>query len=152
MKIKLLLGFVLLLMLSIGVSAQTVSGGFSKSRVSKGSVARGFVILKIPKGLHVNSYRPTSKNLIATKLTVSGKGVSTFGITYPPGKMKKFSFSRSKISVYENRAYMGFKVRVPKNYRGRTIRVKASVRYQACTDEVCYRPETKSVWLTARVR
>lgn len=133
--------------------AQTISGGIAQGVVKKGTTARGYVILSIPKGLHVNSYRPQSEYAIPTRMTVSGSGgAQAFGITYPPGKMRRFEFSDEPISVYENRAYIGFKVKVPSNYRGGTIRVKADVRYQACTDEVCYAPKTKSIWITARVR
>lgn len=130
--------------------AQSVSGSISKAR--KGRIARGYVVLKIPRGLHVNSYRPKSEYAIPTRVSVKGSGVRAYGVTYPPGKTRKFSFSASPISVYEGRAVFGFKVSVPKNYRRKTIRVKANIRYQACTDEVCYAPKTKSVWITARVR
>ncbi len=131
-------------------NAQTVSG--SLNTASKGKTVRGYVVLNIPKGLHVNSYNPKSEYAIPTRVSVSGAGVNAFGVTYPPGKMRKFAFSDEPISVYEGRAVFGFKVTVPKNFRGNTVRVKADVRYQACTNEVCYAPKTKSVWITARVR
>ena len=131
-------------------NAQTVSGSLKSAK--KGRVTRGYVVLKIPKGLHVNSYRPKSEYAIPTRVSVSGKGIRAFGVTYPPGKTRKFSFSKTPISVYEGRAVFGFKVRVPKGYKGRWIRIRAKVRYQACTDEVCYPPKTKYVNLRARVR
>ncbi len=131
-------------------NAQTVSGSIKKAR--KGQIVRGYVVLKIPRGLHVNSYRPKSEYAIPTRVSVKGSGVKAYGVTYPPGKMRKFSFSDQPISVYEGRAVFGFKVKIPKNYRRKTIRVKANIRYQACTNEVCYAPKTKSVWITARVR
>ena len=31
------------------------------------------------------------------------------------------------------------------------VSVRVAVKYQACTDEVCYPPKTKEVTLTARV-
>ncbi len=134
-------------------NAQTISGSIGNGSVRKGTTAKGFVILSIPKGLHVNSYRPQSEYAIPTRMSVSGaSGLKAFGVTYPAGKMRKFEFSDEPISVYENSAALGFKVTVPSNYRGNTIRVKAEVRYQACTDEVCYPPKTKSIWITARVR
>lgn len=132
-------------------TAQTVSGGINGS-VSKGTTARAYVVLDIPGGLHVNSYKPESEYAIPTRVSVSGAGVSAFGVTYPPGKKRKFSFSETPISVYEGRAYFGFKVTVPKNFKGKTFRVKAAVRYQACTDEVCYAPKTKTVWISGRVK
>jgi DsbC/DsbD-like thiol-disulfide interchange protein len=131
--------------------AQSVSGSVNNAR--KGKIARGYVVLQIPGNLHVNSYRPRSEYAIPTRVSVSGtRGVKAYGVTYPPGKTRKFSFSDTPINVYEGRVVFGFKVRVPSNYRGSTIRVKADVKYQACTDEVCYPPKTKSVWINASVQ
>ncbi len=144
--------FAITVVFALQASAQTVSGSISNGKVSKGQTSRGSIVLNIPKGLHVNSYKPDSEYAIPTRVSVSGSGVSAFGVTYPAGKKRKFSFSDTAISVYEGRVYFGFKVTVPKNYRGRTVRVKATVRYQACTDEVCYAPKTKTVWITASVR
>lgn len=131
-------------------NAQRISGSIKNAR--KGRVARGTVVMKIPRGLHVNSYRPRSEYAIATRVRLAGSGVKAYGVTYPPGKMRRFSFSDDPISVYEGVAYFGFKVSIPKNYRRSTVRVKVNVRYQACTDEVCYAPKTKSVWVTAKIR
>ncbi len=130
-------------------NAQSVSGSLSKA--GKGKTVRGYVVLNIPGGLHVNSYNPRNEYAIPTRVSVSGSGVKAFGVTYPAGKMRKFSFSDEPISVYEGRVVFGFKVTVPKNFRGNTVRVKANIRYQACTNEVCYAPKTKSVWITASV-
>ena len=137
---------------AIETNAQTVSGSISKGRATKGRVARGYIVLKIPRGLHVNSYRPKSEYAIPTRVSVSAVGARAYGVTYPPGKLRTFSFSDEPISVYEGRAVFGFKLIVPKNYRGRFVTVKARVRYQACTDEVCYRPRTKTINIRARVR
>ncbi len=131
-------------------SAQTITGSIKKA--SKSGIARGYIVLKIPKGLHVNSYRPRSEYAIPTRLSVSAKGAKAYGVTYPPGRMRKFSFSDEPISVYEGRAVFGFKVRIPKGFKGRYINVKASVRSQACTDEVCYAPKTKTINIRARIR
>ncbi len=152
MKKLLLTAFLFASAFVLRADAQTVSGSIGNGSVSKGTTVRGGIVLRIPDGLHVNSYRPDNEYAIPTRVTVTGSGVNAFGVTYPPGKKRKFPFSEKPISVYEGSAYFGFKVTVPKNYRGRTVRVKASVRYQACTDEVCYAPKTKTIWITARVR
>ena len=144
--------FVSVLLFASEASAQTVSGFVSKGTATKGRTTRGYIVLKIPKGLHVNSYRPRSEYAIPTRVSVSSVGARAFGVTYPPGKMRKFSFSDTPISVYEGRTVFGFKVTVPRGYRGRYITVKARVRYQACTDEVCYAPRTKTINIRARVR
>lgn len=134
------------------MNAQSVSGSIGRGTVSKGTTARGTVVLNIPGGLHVNSNRPNSKYAIPTVVKVSGAGVTLGAVSYPRGKNRKFSFSDDTINIYEGRVAFGFNVTVPKGFRGNTIRVRATVRYQACTDEVCYAPATKEVTLTARVR
>ncbi|MEZ5306418.1 MAG: protein-disulfide reductase DsbD family protein [Pyrinomonadaceae bacterium] len=143
---------VLLGLMSLPSMAQTVSGSISNGRVSKGKTVRGVVTLNIPKGLHVNSYKPNSKYAVPTTVTLTSPDGRVYGLTYPAGKSKKFGFSDSPISVYENRASFGFKFAVPSRYSRKTVRVKAVVRYQACTDEVCYAPKSKTIWITAVVR
>lgn len=134
------------------VNAQTVSGTLGNGTVSRGATAKGSVVLSIPGGLHVNSSRPNSEYAIPTSVRVSGQGVRAGGINYPRGKNRKFQFSESVINVYEGRVSIPFTVTVPANFRGDTVRVRAVVRYQACTDEVCYPPKSKDVTITARVR
>ena len=133
-------------------NAQTVSGSIGKGTISRGTTARGSIVLDIPGGLHVNSNSPNSKYAIPTVVKVSAAGVKVGGVSYPRGKNRKFSFSDDTINVYEGRTVFGFNVTVPKGFRGSTIKVRATVRYQACTDEVCYAPKTKEITLTARVR
>jgi len=133
-------------------SAQTVTGSIGKGTVERGKTARGSVVLNIPGGLHVNSSRPASEFAIATVVKVSGaSGIRVTGLTYPKGKNRKFAFSENTINVYEGRVSFPFTVTVPASFKGKTIRVTASVRYQACTDEVCYPPKTKNITLTAAV-
>ena len=93
-----------------------------------------------------------SKYAIPTVVTVTASNVNVGAVRYPPGKNKKFSFSEDTINIYEGRVVFGFNVTVPKGFKGRTLRVRAAVRYQACTDEVCYAPKTKDVVITANVR
>ena len=134
------------------VNAQTVSGSLGNGTVSRGTTAKGSIVLSIPGGLHVNSSRPNSEYAIPTSVRVSGQGVRSGGISYPRGRNRKFQFSENVINVYEGRVSIPFTVTVPANFRGDTVRVRAVVRYQACTDEVCYPPRSKDVTITARVR
>ncbi len=131
---------------------QTVTGSIANGTVARGAATRGQVVLNIPDGLHVNSSRPASEYAIPTVVTVRGSGVRLSRITYPRGRNRKFQFSENLINVYEGRVKFPFTVTVPASFKGTTIRVNASVRYQACTEEVCYPPRTKNFVLTARVR
>lgn len=132
--------------------AQTVSGSIGRGVVTRGKTVRAYVVLDIPKGLHVNSRYPKNEYLIPTTVNVSANGVNLGKVSYPAGKDRVYPYSEKAINVYEGRVVFGFNVSVPQNYRGRTVRVRALVRFQPCTDEVCYAPRTKDITLTARVR
>ena len=99
----------------------------------------------------MNSSRPRSEYAIPTTVRVSGNGVRVGAITYPPGENRKFQFSEDLINVYEGTVFFWFNVTVPPNYKGKSVEVKAVVRYQACTNEVCYPPRNKEVTINARV-
>jgi DsbC/DsbD-like thiol-disulfide interchange protein len=138
--------------ITASADAQTVTGSIGDGTVDRGDSSRGKVVLTIPGGLHVNSRRPASEYAIPTVVTIRGpRGVRVGRVTYPRGKNRKFQFSENLINVYEGRVSFPFSVTVPANFRGNTIRVTATVRYQACTEEVCYPPRTKKIVLTARV-
>ncbi len=133
-------------------AAQTVSGSIGNGTAAKGAATRGAIVLSIPGNLHVNSSRPSTEYLIPTSVRLSGRGVRVSGVTYPRGVNRKFQFSESPLNVYEGTVRFPFTVTVPANFRGSTIAVTAVVRYQACTDEVCYPPKSRTITLNARVR
>jgi thiol:disulfide interchange protein len=155
MKVKLILSamfcLIFVVLFANGANAQSISGSIANGTVTKGKAARATVVLSIPGGLHVNSSRPGSEYAIPTTVRASANGVRIGAITYPRGRNRKFGFSESAINVYEGRTSFTFPVTVPVNFNGSTVRVNVRVRYQACTDEVCYPPKTKNLTLTARV-
>ncbi len=133
-------------------NAQSFNGSIGNGTITRGGASRGTIVMDIPGGLHVNSNRPNSEYAIATVVRVSGTGAKISGISYPRGKSRRFQFSEDAINVYEGRTVFNFNVNVPANFKGNTVKVRAVVRYQACTDEVCYPPKNKEITLTARVK
>ena len=130
--------------------AQTING--SIGAVRRGGAVKGTIVMNIPSGLHVNSSRPNTEYAIPTSVNLSASGVKLGSVMYPRGINRKFEFSDDTLNVYENRAVFNFNVAVPANYKGNTVKIRAVVRYQACTDQVCYPPKNKEITLTARVR
>ena len=149
---KVFITFVFILAAGVLANAQTVSGSIGNGTVARGSKARGTVVISVPSGLHINSNRPNSPYAIATSVRVTSQGARVGGVSYPRGRNRKFAFSENTINVYEGRVPVNFNVTVPQNVRGNSLRVRAVVRYQACTEEVCYPPKTTEVTLSARVR
>lgn len=152
MKLKLFAFIVAAFLFASAGHAQEVSGSISGGTVQKGKSARGTVVLSIPSGLHVNSNRPGNRYQIPTTVRLSSAGARVVGPTYPRGVNRKFQFSDTVINVYEGTVRFPFTVTVPAGFRGNTVSVRAVVRYQACTDEVCYPPRNKEITMTARVR
>lgn len=142
------------LLLAAAANAQTisVSGSIPGGGVTKGKAARGSVVLRIPGGLHVNSSRPGNKYQIPTSVRLSASGARVSAPSYPRGVNRKFQFSDTVINVYEGTVRVPFTVTVPAGFRGNTVSVRAVVRYQACTDEVCYAPRSTEITMTAPVR
>lgn len=153
MKHRNLLALAFVLVFScVAANGQTVTGSFDEATVSRGSSVEGSITLSIPEGLHVNSNKPNSEYAIPTTVRVSGVGLKPGTVEYPAGTDRKFQFSESELNVYEGEVKIPFIVAVPKNFRRGTLTVKAVVRYQACTEEVCYPPKNKEVVMTAVVK
>lgn len=144
------LAFVFLAGNFIEANAQTFTS--SIGAVKRGGAVKGTIVMNIPNGLHVNSSRPNTEYAIPTSVNLSASGVKIGTVMYPRGANRKFEFSDDTLNVYENRAVFNFNVAVPANYKGNTVKIRAVVRYQACTDQVCYPPKNKEITLTAKVR
>ena len=143
------LSLIFLASVCLETSAQTFSG--SIGTIKRGNAAKGTIVMSIPGGLHVNSSRPNSEYAIPTVIRVSATGAKVGAVGYPRGRTRKFGFSEDSINVYEGRTAFSFNVSVPANFKGNVVKVRAVVRYQACTDEVCYPPKSKEIILTAKV-
>lgn len=136
---------------SAGVSAQNITGSIT-GPVSKGKATRGTITISIPEGLHVNSNRPSSQYAIPTTVKLTASGIKLGSVSYPRGTNRKFEFTETPINVYEGTVKFPFTVTVPANYSSDSVHVRATVKYQACTNEVCYPPKSKEITIAAKIR
>ncbi len=151
--------FPTILVLATGVfsqiSAQTVKGSIAGGVIRRGGGARATIVLSIPAGLHANSNRPGSPNLIATVVRASSKEVIVGAVMYPRGINRRFAFqddSDKPLNVYQGRTAFSFNINVPANFKGGAVKVRAVVQYQTCNEEACFPPKQQELTLTARVR
>jgi DsbC/DsbD-like thiol-disulfide interchange protein len=129
-----------------------VNGQFSAAKAQRGRVIRAMVTIDIPSGFHINSNRPLAKFLIPTSLKVEAPaGVRVGPVGFPPARLRSFSFSPDKLSVYEGRVMLRFNVNVPQNFSGDELNLRASLRYQSCNDEACFPPVTREVPMSIAV-
>jgi DsbC/DsbD-like thiol-disulfide interchange protein len=127
-----------------------VNGFFSVDPAQQGSTFQAAIVFDIPEGMHVNSNRPLGKYAIATTVKVAPEnGLKVTPVVYPAGKVRTFRFGQGtpeeKLAVYEGRAVARFNVTVPANSQLGVAHVRASVRFQACNDEVCFPPATREL-------
>ncbi len=129
-----------------------VNGKLSTDKVKRGGSVRGSVTMEIPAGYHVNSSRPLEKFLVATQLQIEGpNGIRVGPVSYPRAVLRNFTFSKVKVSVYEGRPVMSFNVNVPANVATGQVELKARLRYQICSDSLCFPPRTQEVRLALMV-
>ena len=127
-----------------------VNGSVAPKKVKRGRTAQATIVMDIPGGYHVNSNRPLEKFLIATQLKVEAPtGVRVGPISYPRAQVRSLKFSKNKVAVFEGRTTIRFSVTVPAGYSGNNVELKARLRYQSCSDEVCFPPQNRdeSIWL-----
>jgi len=126
-----------------------VNGFFSVDRAQQGSSFQAAVVMDIPGGLHVNANKPLGKYSVPTVVKVDApRGFRVTPISYPRGSVRTFRFGGSdetRVAVYEGRAIFRFSVSVPADQPFGVENVRVSVRFQSCSDEVCYPPATRNL-------
>lgn len=125
---------------------------FKGNAVKKGVATNASIELSIPVGLHVNSNKPSGEYMIPTTATVKADGIRVGALIFPAGEDKMFPFSPTPINVYDGKVVFRFKLTVPRSFKGKTVKLIARVNFQACSDEVCYQPESRTVETSLRVR
>ncbi|HEY0174319.1 MAG TPA: protein-disulfide reductase DsbD domain-containing protein, partial [Pyrinomonadaceae bacterium] len=132
-----------------------VNGFFSVDPAAQGSSFQAAVVMEIPRGLHVNSNRPLGKYAIPTTVKVDApRGLRVTPVSYPRGAVRAFRFggaAAERLAVYEDRAIFRFHVTVPPNMELGVARVRVNVRFQSCSDEVCFPPATRELVLAIAI-
>ena len=94
-------------------------------------------------GIHV--YAPGNRNYMAVSLTLDPlPGVRPEAPVYPPGEDSVFGELKELVKVYQRpfRIRQTLVVRRPAAKPGEPLKVRGTLRYQACDDRVCFRPAT----------
>jgi hypothetical protein len=104
------------------------------------------VTIAVDPGYHINANPASDASLVSTQLTLSG--YPDFKVDYPAGQRFKAPFAPQGIAVYQGRVTL--QGHLPPAPAGRPS--VASLRVQACNDEVCLAPATIEVPIEAGPR
>ena len=120
------------------VKAQTL---LASDSVHPGSAVRLAVLAQIALGFHINDHHPSLDYLIPTQVTFDNfAGLKAGQVVYPKGRLRKFAFVDSPISVYEGEIRIGAKFEVARSLRPGTYNLHGKLSYQACNDHACLAP------------
>lgn len=151
MKKLAIFAFLFLFIFLINLKAQEISGEVSAKCVAKGKEAKGKIVIDLPSELHINTNIPDNEFSIPTTLKLEGAGIEIKNIRFPKGISRKFEFSETPLNVYENRVEIDFTFIVSEDFQEKDVKIRATVGYQACTNEVCYPPRKKTLDLVAAI-
>jgi hypothetical protein len=111
--------------------------------IPAGSSAEATVRITIDDGYHVNANPPTFPYLKATTLELKpAEGISIGPVVYPKATEKKFPFADKPLAVYEGDAELKTTLKIEKTAKKGERSIPASLRIQACDNQVCYPPGT----------
>ncbi len=109
--------------------------------VPRGRTFEVAVVAEIRQGFHINSHQPTDEFLIPTTLTAQlPSGFREVEPVYPPGELRKFSFSPVPLSVYTDRVTLILRLEAGASASLGAQSIPLLLRYQACNDTACLPP------------
>ena len=130
----------------------TMKLSLTTANVQRGRSVSVSLVLDIPRGYHVNAHDPVSRFALPTKIEVDApSGIKIGSIFYPRATVRRFTFSKDRLGVYENRAVIRFNIVIPSNLQTGKSEIKARLSYQSCSDEVCFPPQKSEISVSLNV-
>ena len=108
-----------------------------------GGSGEATVRISIESGYHLNANPPTYPYLKATTLELKPTDDVAIGsIVYPKALDKKFPFAEKPLAVYEGETEVKALLKTEKTASVGQRSIPATLRIQACDNQVCYPPGT----------
>jgi hypothetical protein len=160
MNVKAAIFWIGSLALSTALLAQIPSGRdvvkpetyVSLDPAGRGSSFQIAVVMKIRPGFHVNAREKSEDYLIATDLKAAlPVGFNSGEVSYPKGKLEKFTFSKTPLNVYQDTVILRMPVTALASAPLGEQHIPLKLRYQACSNEFCLPPVTLTLDTALRV-
>ncbi|HUQ49488.1 MAG TPA: protein-disulfide reductase DsbD N-terminal domain-containing protein [Terriglobales bacterium] len=110
--------------------------------------------MRVNKGFHINSNKPTSDLLIPTEIKfLPAAGITIGKIKYPNGHDYNLAIApQEKLSVYTDMVAVSVSLSSAKGAKPGARKVHGTLTYQACDDNSCYPPKTVPLDLEVLLR
>lgn len=122
--------------------------------LAKGASGYASVRLQIQNGYHINANPPSYPYLKATELELKpAAGISVDFVRYPDPLTKNFSFNPDgPLKVYESEVLLKPMLTAAQSAETGKHNLSATLRVQACDDQVCYAPGTIDLTIPVTVK
>jgi thioredoxin:protein disulfide reductase len=99
----------------------------------------------VQPGFHVNSDKPKDEFVIPLKLTWGDGPLEAMSTSYP--KPEEIQVGSQKLTVFTGRFNIQTEFKAAEHAQSGTAIMMGKLRYQACNDQMCFRPSTIDVRL-----
>ena len=124
----------------------------ARPTVRPGETGEIEVSFRIRDGWHVNAEKPTLPELIPTTVTIEpADDLTVDAIDYPRPVNRRLGFAGREIAVYEGSANIRLKVSVSASAAPGLRALAGRLRFQACSDQTCLKPEEIPLDLAVRI-
>ncbi len=106
--------------------------------------------VRIQSGSHVNSDKPRSEFLIPLRLEWEPGPLQVSSIHYPPAE--EIQVGPDKLLVYTGDFAVKTDFKAAPNTQPGKLDVKGKLHFQACNNQMCFRPATVDVVLPVNIR
>lgn len=97
----------------------------------------------------MNSDKPKDEYLIPLKLTWTGGPLETESISYP--KSEEIKVGNQSLVVFTGTFEIQTHFKVPESAAAGSAAITGKLRYQACNNEMCFRPASAEVKLPVSI-
>ena len=123
-------------------------GELPKVTGKRGAAVQATIPMAVDPGFHVNSNKPNEEYLIPLKLTWKSTGALQPGeIVYPKPAQERYEFTEKPLSVFSGKFAVIANFKVAPNAPAGPGAAVGQLRYQACSDKMCFPPKNVEVSL-----
>ena len=118
--------------------------------MKRGAISSQSLNVAIVPGFHINGDKPKDEFLIPLKLTWSDGSLETKGIKYPAPE--ELQVGAEKLLVLTGSFQVTTQFKAADNAPAGATTVSGKLRYQACNNQMCFRPATAEISLPVLIQ
>jgi DsbC/DsbD-like thiol-disulfide interchange protein len=132
--------------------APTITSEAVSAPVAPGATTHLRLTVVLPSGLHVQSDKPRDPALIPTALTLTiPAGASILRISYPHPTDLRQAGGGEPLAVFSGTFVIDVELAIARSATSGTLEIPGTLRYQSCTEQVCFPPARAPVTWRVKV-